>query len=355
MKVCGIICEYNPFHNGHLHHIQEARKLTNCDCLVVVLSGNYVQRGDFSILNKWEKTKLALEFGCDLVIELPYFYAVQSATYFAKYAMKLLTLAKVDCFVFGSESNQLEQLIDFSKLEIRNWIPFVEEGSSFAKINESIFGKMGSNDILGINYIKYSNGITPYCIQRTNHYFSEEIEKISSATAIRKAIKEKRDYTNTIPYSLKLNYRSIAEKYSIIQNKLITLPPSYLKSLFLMDEGIESLMIEAAKKCDNYETFLDYCTSKRYTHSKINRTLIHLLVHTTKEEINSLPDPNYIRVLGFNSIGQKHLKNLDCIVATNISQIPHPFKDLEIKASYVYYNQLPKFEIQKPIIKDNDI
>lgn len=351
MKVCGIICEYNPFHNGHLHHIQEAKRITNCDCLVAVLSGNYVQRGDFSILNKWEKTNLALKFGCDLVIEFPYFHVVQSASYFAMHAMHLLKLAKVDCFVFGSESNDLNQLIEFSSLEIKNWIPFLEDGSSFAKANESIFGKMGSNDILGINYIKYANGIKPYSIQRTNHYFSEEITTISSATAIRKAVKENKDYSQTIPYSTKLEYRSIGDKYEIIQNKLLTLPHSYLKELFLMDEGIESLMIEAAKNCTNYTDFLDYCTSKRYTHSKINRTVIHLLLNTTKKEIDSLPKVNYLRILGFNEIGKKHLKTLNCITATNIYQIPQPFRDLELKASRIYYGILPKFEIKKPIIK----
>lgn len=351
MKVCGIICEYNPFHNGHLYHIQEARKLTNCDCLVVVLSGNYVQRGDYSILNKWEKSELALQFGCDLVIELPYFYAVQSAKYFAKYAMELLLLAKVDCIVFGSESNNLSYLKSLAELEVTNWKPFIQEGLSNVKSYEYTFGKLYANDILGINYIRYCGHITPYCIQRSNHYHDETLSSIASATAIRKALKENKDISFAIPYNRTLSYRSIEEEYPILRNKLLTLPKQQLNSIFLMDEGIESLMIAAAKQCDNFNEFLNFCSCKRYTYSKITRTLVHLLLHTTKHEINTLPKVNYLRILGFNEIGKKHLKTLDTIVATNISQIPQPFRDLELKASYQYYKGLPKFEIQKPIIK----
>ncbi len=348
MKVCGIICEYNPFHNGHLHHIKEARKITQCDCLVVILSGNYVQRGDFSILNKWEKTKLALQFGCDLVIELPYFLAVQSASFFAKNAMQLLHLANVDCFVFGSECNDLNKLIALSKLEIKHY-PYLESLST-VKNYENYFGTLQSNDILGINYLKYRKHLTPYIIQRTNNYFDETIQEIASATAIRKAVKENRDYSKCIPYPYHFKWKSIADEYDIIKNKLLTLPKSILNTIFLMDEGMASLFVEAAKNCHSHQQFLDYCSSKKYTHSKINRTLVHLLLHTTKDEMNNLPPINYLRILGFNEIGRQHLKTLDTIVATQIAQIPSPFKELELKASRVYYNELPQFEIDKPII-----
>ena len=103
MKICGIVCEYNPFHNGHVYHIQKTREITNCELLLCVMSGNAVQRGEFAIADKWTRAKAAIEAGCDLVIELPYPYVVQRGDRFAHGALRILALAGVQELVFGSE------------------------------------------------------------------------------------------------------------------------------------------------------------------------------------------------------------------------------------------------------------
>lgn len=349
MKVTGIICEYNPFHNGHLHHIQKARELTNCDCLVVILSGNYVQRGDFSILNKWEKTKLALEYGCDLVIELPTIYTLQSAQYFAMYTTKLLELANVDSIVFGSESNNFDLLHQQVPKNIIR-----KNGNSWRK-QFNIDSVINSpNDILGINYLRYlSSKITPYIIQRTNNYHGSELSTIASASAIRHNLKQNKNVDIALPYQYVYSYRDIEEKFELIRHLILTKSKEELASFFLIDEGMPTLFIKAAKNTQSYSEFLQFCASKRYTHSTIRRALMHLLLNNTKQLVDNLPELNYLRVLGFNKIGQQHLKKLQTpIIATNIKQIPEPFRSLEIKASYVYYNNsLPKFELEKPIIK----
>lgn len=177
MKVTGIICEYNPFHNGHIHHIKKAREITNCDILVCVMSPNFVQRGEPAIIDKWERAKTAVENGVDIVFELPFIFATQSAAFFAKGAIDCLKLAKVDTIVFGSESNNIKILESISDMEIdiRNQD---EEGLSTAKIYEKLYGKWNANDILGLNYLKEikDSNITPYTIQRTNHYHDEKLE-----------------------------------------------------------------------------------------------------------------------------------------------------------------------------------
>lgn len=347
MKVCGIICEYNPFHNGHLYHIQQARLITNCDCLVVVLTGNYVQRGDFSILNKWEKTKLALQFGCDLVVELPTIQTLQSAEYFAKYTTHLLRLLNVDTSVFGSESNNI-QLLKNAITTIPNKR---NNGNSWRKEYNIQTTIHTPNDILGVNYLRYLHKtITPYTIQRTNQYHDETLNTIASASAIRKKLKQKEDISIAVPYSYQYGFRDLAEKYDMVRHLLITKTLNELSEIFLIDEGMPTLLQNAAKNNDTYDDFLNACTSKRYTHSTIRRSLIHLLLNHKKSEINQLPEVNYLRVLGFNKIGQAHLKKLNILIATNIKQIPEPYRSLELKSAFVYYGNLPKFEIEKPII-----
>ena len=115
MQVCGIVTEYNPFHNGHQYHITQARSIRNCDCLIAIMSGNFVQRGEPAIIDKWERAACAVAHGVDIVIELPYPYATQSADIFAQGAIRLLTLANVNHMVFGSECNDIEKLKHLSE------------------------------------------------------------------------------------------------------------------------------------------------------------------------------------------------------------------------------------------------
>lgn len=363
MNVCGIITEYNPFHNGHLYHIQKARELTQCDILIAVMSGNFVQRGEPAIINKWERAKCAIEHGVDLVLELPFPFVVQSADHFASGAVTTLQLAGVDAIVFGSETNDLTSLKAIADK------PFLESDKqqkiSNAKSFEASHKELSSNDILGICYLRalQNTSIRPYTIQRTNAYLGEDLNHtISSATAIRKGILNQQDVSHTTVMADQLTTMHTLEKYyPYLQTLLRTLPTSYLSQLFLMDEGIEHLLMKNAGLCTTLDDFLQMSTSTRYTKSRIQRTLIHVLNQTLKSEMNTLPPLSHIRVLAFNTIGKQYLAKLrekdDLLIASRFNQIPTPYRLMEYKACEVYAipalqkdrKEIIKSELQSPL------
>ena len=200
----GIIAEYNPFHNGHMYHLQEIKKMFPNETIVAVISSSFTQRGEPSIIDKWKKTNICLEAGIDLVIELPYYYSSESADYFSYGALSILNELKVDKVVFGSETNDIEIFEKIVDTQINN--------PDFDKLVK-IYMKLGNNyptslslalkdlnnevltlpnDLLGISYVKIIKennfNIKPFCIKRKNNYKDENLDDISSATAIKKAL-----------------------------------------------------------------------------------------------------------------------------------------------------------------------
>ena len=361
MKITGIICEYNPFHNGHKYHIDKTKELTNPDLLICVCTGNYNQRGEVSIINKFDKAKAALENGVDLIIELPYIYTCQNAYVFGSKAVELLNKVKVDHLVFGSETNNLEELRKYSELEIdvTRLKQLMHDGSSYPKAYGLLAGSLYPNDILAVTYLKAlkETKIIPISIQRTNDYHSGEIDIISSATAIRNAIRNNIDISNTTP--IKIDEPVFNEDlYPYLRNILFTVSSSDLSKIFLVDEGIENLLKENAIKYDNYEDFINNSISRRYTRSRIQRILLHIINQVKKEDVSNLPELDYIRVLGFNSKGQEYLKRIkdDIKIVTLFKNIPEPYKSIEWKSSLIYSsllkdsNKYIKRELQEPVI-----
>ncbi len=340
MRSCGIVCEYNPFHNGHIHHIEETRKKTNPDVLVCVMSGNFVQRGEPAIVDKWQRAQCAVEHGVDVVFELPFLYALQSANYFAHGAISALKLAKVNDIVFGSESNNIDVLHQLSSITSQEI--FRTQEISPAKAYERLYGTLNANDILGINYLKELEGsdITAHTIQRTNCYHEEHLnQRFSSATSIRKAIAMKETWQKETPMQLQEEIHWMKEYYPLIQMLLLTFPSERLHELFLMDEGIEYRLIKNAKKCMDYDSFIQSSISKCYTRSKIQRTLIHLMMHTTKVTVNTMPKMDTLRLLAYNEKGRNYLKWLkqqEVKIASRFNQIPKPYRLMEYKAACLY-------------------
>ncbi len=342
MHVTGIITEYNPFHNGHKHHIEETKKKTSCDILINVMSGNFVQRGEPAICDKWKRATKAIENGCDIVVELPFIYATQSADSFAQAAVQCLVLAGVQDVVFGSETNDLKALYKLSEQDIHDYKQHMKDGLSLVKAYTKQNGNIQPNDILGVNYIKHlkKTSIKPYTIQRTNQYHGEHIQpQIASATAIRKAFYDQVSVAHATCMADELTHDfAMKHYYPYIQTLLCTLDKEYLSQLFLMDEGIENHLIKQAKQHQDFETFLNACISKRYTRSKIRRTLIHLMNQTTKKQVNTLPPLQHLRILAFNDKGRKYLKELKkhVHIASKFIQIPKIYRDMELKATHVY-------------------
>ena len=342
MKVTGIVVEYNPLHNGHIHHIQKARELTNCDVLIAVMSGNWVQRGEPAIVDKWERAKAAIANGVDLVVELPFLYATQSASEFAKGAINILKALKVDSIVFGSETNNLEELMEISELSynVDRFKEVLNEGYSYPAAYGYFADDYCPNDILGIAYLKEikDSNITPYTIKRTNSYHGNELESIASASAIRNALLNNEDVSHTTPMELP-KPKTWEDYYPLLQHILLTSTREHLSKLLLVDEGIEKHLMNQAKTSSTYKEFINKCVVKRYTKARIQRTLVHILAQTTKQDKVNANHEVYIRVLARNEVGQNYIKTLrkeELIFANKYIQIPDCYRDMEYKATVAY-------------------
>ena len=357
MKAVGIIAEYNPFHIGHEYHINKIKELYKDYVIVLVMSGNFTQRGDVSIIDKWKKKEIALKAGADLIVELPFPFATQSADYFSYGAVTLLENLHVERLVFGSESNNiadLETIVD-AQLNNEDFNKLVKIYSKFGEnyptaLSLALKDITGTtiktpNDLLGISYIKAirqnNYKIIPETIKRTSSYHNEELEHHSSATAIRKALKENKDITNyvpkiTLPYLKDLHY--IEDYFNLLKYKIITTED--LSIYQTVDEGIEKAIKKEITNAKTYEELVTKLKSKRYTYNKITRMLLHILCDFTKQEAKTLNKINYIRILGFSSKGQKYLnkikKDTTIPIISKINRNKDPMLELEIKTTSIY-------------------
>lgn len=364
MKTCGLIVEYNPFHNGHLYHLQKAKEISKADALVAVMSGNIAQRGDFSIINKFEKAKIALDHGIDLVVELPFFYSVQSATLFAKGAITILDLLKVDSVCFGSETNNIENLKDIASTPVDpdHLKESLALGLSYPKAYSLLASSLYPNDILAVAYLKElkDKSIEPLSIQRTSMYHDDKIKEIASAKAIRKAVVEGYDYHAATDVDID-HPLFLKDIYATIRQRLLLSDPEDIAKIHLVSEGIEKLLIKNAYRFDNFDDFIDNSISKRYTRSRIQRILMWIMLDIKESACPKYP-LNYVRVLGFNEKGRqiiKEAKERGINIITNFKHIPSAYKDIEFKVTLfyalsftdsAYTNYLIKRELMGPII-----
>lgn len=332
MKIVGLITEYNPFHNGHQYHIEKALEITGADAVVVVMSGNFVQRGTPAIMPKHLRTEAALKGGASVVIELPVCYATGSAEFFAYGAVSILEkLCCVDSICFGSECGNIEVLQDLAKIihnEPKQYQEslnlYLRQGNSFplarqnamkdflkSNVADSILGE--PNNILGIEYLKalyrLDSKMKPYTIQRiSSHYHDEYLkETYSSASAIRKAINDLDtfDWSSQVPASLTSLYQENYQlRYPVYTNDF-----SLLLKYKLLNETKESLMAyadvseELANRILNnltgyvsFEQFCELLKTKEITYSRISRALLHILLDIKEKDLIEI---EYAHILGF--------------------------------------------------------
>ncbi len=342
-KVLGIIAEYNPFHNGHLYHLEQSKKMTSSNYTVAIMSGNFTQRGSTSLIDKWSKAEMAIENGIDLVIELPVLYATSSAENFAEGAIKILdSLKVVDYISFGAETSDIEILDKFADVlynEPREYKTLLshelKKGVSFPKARESALMMYlnnirkyanvlsSPNNILGIEYLKalkkFKSNLQPISISRFEVGYNDLdfSGNIASSTAIRNMIKNNgfnalrglmpdSSYSNLIK-NLKLGHVvpdiSVFEKQIIyILRKMTTQEISELPDV---SEGLESSIKNTANCCNTLSEFFNIIKSKRYTSTRIQRILLYALLGITKKDMSlSKKVQPYIRVLGLNKRGK---------------------------------------------------
>lgn len=372
MDVIGIICEYNPFHNGHIYHINKIKELYPDSIIIGCISSCFTQRGEVSILNKWDKTKIALDNNIDLVVELPFVYATQSADKFAHAALKILNSLKVNKIIFGSECNDVEKLKEIAEIQINNKKFDKEVKNNIDKGNNyptslslalKSFGlaKIDSpNDLLGISYIKEiiknKYNIEPISIKRTNNYHGNNTGDILSATEIRNLLKNDKSVKEYISYDESILYKN-TNYFKLLKYKTIT-DKNSLKNILDIDEGIENKILKVINNSNSLEDLIEKIKTKRYTYNKINRMFIHILTNLKKEEKGLNID--YIRVLGFNDNGKKYLNKIKnstyMPIITKYKDINSPLLDIEKRANSIYSlivndNELIQKELTKPIYK----
>lgn len=357
MNVIGVIAEYNPFHLGHLYQINKIKEMYKDSIIIAIVSSSFTQRGDVSILNKWDKTRIVLDNGIDLVIELPYFYAGQSSDIFAKGAVTILNYLGIDTLVFGMESDDINNLKLMADIQLndKNYNNIVKEylsngynyPTALSKAIKDILNLdiKSPNDLLALSYIKQvkliNNNINVIGIKRTNDYHSKEItSNIVNASLIREQFKNNLDISNYIPsydtnklYNVSVNDFYPLLKYQILNNI------NNLDKFLTVDEGIDNRIKKYIKNSNNLDELVNNIKTKRYTYNKINRMLMHILFNLTKNEAKNIVI-DYVRVLGFNSKGRSYLnkikKNKDINIVTNYKDGISKLFDLENRVNNIY-------------------
>ena len=349
-KVVGIIAEYNPFHNGHSYHIQNTKAQTGADFVVAVMTGNFTQRGNTSVINKWEKTKMALNGNADLVVELPTIYSVSSAENFANGAVKILNeLGIVDTISFGMEADDVSTLNNIANVLVNEPPEYkaileheLGKGNSFPKARENALMMYlndikryanvvkGSNNILAIEYLKalkkQKSSIVPFGVKREKVYYNSTkiIDEYASATGIRNLllhnqIEEVRKVVPAKSYSILLNNLRqgtyvldiIAYNDEIIY-KLRSMTVKQIANLPDVSEGLEYLIKDVSNKTNNLIELINGIKSKRYTQTRIQRILLYALLGITKKDMEmSKKITPYIRVLGCSEKGKILLSQIN--------------------------------------------
>ena len=354
MTITGIVVEYNPLHLGHMHHIEKAKQQTHADLLIAVMSSSVVQRGEFAVANKFIRTNWALKAGIDMVVELPGFFTLQNANIFANTAVQILNHLGVTDIVFGSEHGEITPLKTSAEIMRTNAYDekiqhYLHQGFSYPSSADQALSDMtgntihkNPNDILGIQYINavydINASIKLHAIKRiqSEYYGAFDNNKtIQSATALRNRLFRQKSIEGFVPafvLDTKFTPLNTADAFPFIQYRLLTHNKDTLKHVFSFDEGLEGLFLKHKDK-HSLSEMIDALSTRRYTHAKLKRSLMHMLINTQKTSIQDFNVP-YVRVLGMNTRAQEHLnkikKTIHVPLITKLKRERDPLLDIEL-------------------------
>jgi len=365
MKVLGIIAEYNPFHNGHLFHLEESKKKSGADVCVAVMSGNFTQRGDPAIMDKWTRARIAVDCGVSLVLELPFVYACNNSEYFAKGGIQILNgLSCVDFVSFGSESGDIGKLREAAEAVLHESPAFksairesLDGGASFPKARAfAVRAAAGEetaalldkpNNILAVEYLKQlslsKSKIEAFTVKRQGPgYNSAALGSggLASAAAIREGMKAGgaasiKDYVpedcNDVINKVNIDINGkVNALFSMILARILTESGDSLEEIFSAGEGLGNKLKKAVRDSENMERLISNVKSKRYARTRIQRLLIHALFDLRSQRFYEIAEGalNYARVLAFDSAGARLLKRIRASgagfpVITNINRQVH--------------------------------
>ena len=362
MSVIGIVCEFNPFHNGHKHLIDSVK--ADGDIVVCVMSGNFVQRGEPAIFPKEIRVKSALMNGADIVLELPFLYATASAELFASSAVKILDAFGCDKIAFGTENTTLNQLENAVEILLSNDFDekikkYLEGGLSYPKARQMAFEEFNCdcdisspNNILAIEYIsaikKKNYSITPITVNRKGADYNDNfaIDDFASATHIRNLINNNKDFQKYVPDNAYQIYKNAlvngeylnAEKFNISALSILRSTNTINPEIANMAEGLENRIASAVKTSSNLAEIYDNVKTKRFTHSRIRRAVLSCVMNVTNDDLH-IPVP-YCRLLGFNTEISGKLGNM--VKKCNLPYVVNYSDILKINSG----NALQVFELE---------
>ncbi|MBR6701123.1 MAG: nucleotidyltransferase [Firmicutes bacterium] len=344
MKVSAIVAEYNPFHNGHKFHIEETKRRTGCDCVVAVMSGNFVQRGEPALFNKWHRAEAAVRSGVDLVIELPAAYSCAGAEFFAKGAVRILNrLGCVDHLSFGAEETSLDTLkniagmLAFEGKEISDSIKkYMNEGISYAAARSKAVAGSGPagyaeiiskpNNILAVEYLKQlilsGSSIEPLVIERKHAGYYEESpeESFAGAGKLRDILRDSGEIESILDYIPDECFELYKDKhmcfsedmFELIVYKIISESPERLAEIDSVVEGLENRAGKAVMEAIDQESLIDLIKSKRYSRTSIQRMLVRILLGIKSSDMEAFEEceASYARVLAFSEAGARLIRKL---------------------------------------------
>ena len=372
MKACGIIAEYNPFHKGHHYQIEQIRKQTDADVIVVAMSGNFVQRGEPAIENKWHRAQMALENGADLIIELPTLSSTQATDWFAAGGVGILLAAKCQEIAFGVEDIRIDYQVAFKewnslqrqmKEHVTNEeMKSLTYASRLTLIAKESFGENSPlyrlmqqpNQQLGFAYVKeilFRKLPMDYLTieRKGNGHLDAKIqeEQFASGTALRKQlVKVERNHQlyAQLPYLEEVSsneYRNNWEQYwMLLKYQIERSSLEELRTIYQMDEGMEYRFKKCLPQANSFHEFIQLLKNKRWTWARLQRLCIYVLLGITNEQVTqyfeSIREPQEVTVLGFTKIGREYLKTLREEETEFITNYAHPSLELQKKFDNIY-------------------
>lgn len=383
MKAVGVVVEYNPFHNGHAYHAAKSRELARADVVIAVMSGPFLQRGEPALVPKQIRAKMALQAGVDIVIELPYAFAVQKADLFAKGAVALLAAIGCESICFGSENGDIKSFVQTASfLEdkqdmIEQYVKkHIRSGASYPKAfslafldiakgdNQELLDWSKPNNSLGLHYVRAIHSLkanlVPLTIGRKQaDYHDPELpggtNTIASATSIRTALLKSGDFSELASFvpkttitelkeylNMNKSFHSWENYWPLLQYRLLSSSPTELATLYDVHEGIENRLIQAAKRSQSFHDFLSNVKTKRYTWTRLQRMCVHILMSTLQTDLDRLVEntPHYLRLLGMTEKGQfylkKHKSSFTLPLVSKLSSCTESGIADDIKASNLY-------------------
>lgn len=351
LKSVGIIAEYNPFHNGHKYHVEQSRQLTGADVVIAVMSGNFTQRGEAAIYDKWTRAELAVKGGCDLVVEMPVVSACSHAAQFARSGVNILQNLGATFISFGSECGSLELLQSVtSKLSDKRSIlessieKTLKEGLSWPRARQEVMKEFLTeeelavltepNNILALEYLKYMDKSRPITVKREGTGYHEMTASggFASASFIRQQLADGEDVSPFMPEVLtgfdeeavKARDRAL---FQMMVHKILTTPAEELDRIMSGDEGLGNLAKKVIRNCSSLDELADALKSKRYTRTRVQRFTAQILLGIRREDVNQAKD--YVRVLAFNEKGSRYLKQVKKAGICSLPIITNINKELE--------------------------